>query len=619
MSRDVRDQTLADYVIIALSPALIMLLIGSLIWFLLEIVYQGEFQGRLRWILSCFIFGSVLVARVAMQTEIAVRAPMYSLVLGVAAWVGCGMFVEYPPDLFGISWVINLGFVFLIWWCAQKLTWDCTYIDDKVDPGKRGLLQETGLEKPAPPQEPPKEENDKLNWWERFRRYRDDDRKKHTPGTWVVYFSLAALPLFGLLQALIPSEETARRQYTFLLLAVYVASGLGLLLTTCFLGLRRYLRQRKLLMPAAMTGTWLSLGGVLIAVLLVVGAVLPRPSSETPLFEFTPLGARKREASDYAMMKDASAKDKGQPGEAGREKDGPMQKKDGQPQKDSGDRKDGQGGNQKDGGKGNQKDSGKGGQNDSGQKKGDSQQQNKGDPAKDRKSNQDQKQDSGGSRRDDKSDSAKDQKEQQRKDGSSSAAPSKSFFKHVEGMGRIGQILKWIVFGALAAVVVFYMLKSGLQWLANFTKWARDLLDSLRNFWTRLFGSKEKEAARAPSETEPAAATKRPPRPFRSFRNPFEDGSAERLPPDEVVRYTFMAFQAWAYERDLGREPDETPLEFAGRVGTEVPGLEEDARRLAILYARAVYARGTLPASSLATVRQFWDKLEAVLEQPMSA
>src|SRR5262249_43987177 len=142
--------------------------------------------------------------------------------------------------------------------------------------------------------------------------------------------------------------------------------------------------------------------------------------------------------------------------------------------------------------------------------------------------------------------------------------------------------------------------------------------NALRNFWACLFGRKEKETAAA-TETQPAEATTRPPRPFRSFRNPFDDGSAERLPPDEVVRYSFMALQAWAYERDLGREPDETPLEFAGRVGGEVPGLEEDARRLGTLYARAVYARGTLPASSLTAVRQFWEKLEAVVEQPLSA
>ena len=84
-------------------------------------------------------------------------------------------------------------------------------------------------------------------------------------GGWVIYFSLAALPLFGLGEALIPAEETGRRQYAFWLMSLYVGCGLGLLLTTCFLGLRRYLRQRRLQMPAAMTGVWLTAGGGLIA------------------------------------------------------------------------------------------------------------------------------------------------------------------------------------------------------------------------------------------------------------------------------------------------------------------------------------------------------------------
>src|SRR5215831_9455839 len=279
MSRTLRDHTLADYVVVAISPALIVALIGSLVYFLLEITYQGEFQGRMRWILAFYVFGSVLVARVAMHAEAAPRAPLYSLILAAAAWVGLGMFVEYPPELVGVSWAINLGFVGLVWWSARKVTWDCTYIDDDVDAGRAGLLKETGLEKGTKQEELPAEDDEKLNWWERFVRYRDAQRKKHAPGTWVVYFSLAALPLFGLGQSLIPAEEEGRRRYTFLLMAVYVASGLGLLLTTCFLGLRRYLRQRNLKMPAKMVGSWLTLGGGLIAVLLVIGAVLPRPNS----------------------------------------------------------------------------------------------------------------------------------------------------------------------------------------------------------------------------------------------------------------------------------------------------------------------------------------------------
>jgi hypothetical protein len=85
------------------------------------------------------------------------------------------------------------------------------------------------------------------------------------------------------------------------------------------------------------------------------------------------------------------------------------------------------------------------------------------------------------------------------------------------------------------------------------------------------------------------------------------------------VRCSFAALQAWAHERDLGRPPEETPLEFAARVGNDVPALDADARQLALLYARAVYADGRLPPESVETVRQFWNKLEVVTEQPLSA
>jgi hypothetical protein len=60
-------------------------------------------------------------------------------------------------------------------------------------------------------------------------------------------------------------------------------------------------------------------------------------------------------------------------------------------------------------------------------------------------------------------------------------------------------------------------------------------------------------------------------------------------------------------------------LEFAARVGNDVPALDADARQLALLYARAVYAHGRLPQDSVESVRQFWDKLQVVTEQPLSA
>src|SRR5262249_11962678 len=110
----------------------------------------------------------------------------------------------------------------------------------------------------------------------------------------------------------------------------------------------------------------------------------------------------------------------------------------------------------------------------------------------------------------------------------------------------------------------------------------------------------------------------KPPRPFSAYSNPFAGGAGGRS-PEELVRYTFAAFEAWAYERDLGRRPDETPLEFAARVGDEVPALEEAAGDLANLFARAAYAHGPLPAGAGATLEAFWERLEAVAVRPLSA
>src|SRR5437899_6245780 len=313
MAKDKPKQTLADYVTIALSPLLIMALVGSLVFFLLEILYVGQYSGRLQWTLFFFVFAMVLIARISIEQGNE-KAGLYGIVLGAVVFLALLRYVEYPDGSPGASfgWLINLGLMAVIWWCAHRLTWDCTHIDEKVDASGKGVLEAAGLdaevEQPATATEEPRGSKSLpavVAWWDRYRRYREAQRKKpHTPGVWVVYFSLAALPLFGLGQSLIPVEEAERRRYVFWLMVYYVASGLGLLLTTSFLGLRRYLRQRKLKMPAAMTATWLLLGGGLIAVLMLIGALLPRPYGEYQFLKFTPLGSQDLESFQYAVKSD---------------------------------------------------------------------------------------------------------------------------------------------------------------------------------------------------------------------------------------------------------------------------------------------------------------------------
>lgn len=633
MASDRPNQTAVDYVTIVLSPMLVMGLVGSLAFFLLEVFYKtdGPWRERLQWILFYFVFGMVLVARISMNGEIASRAPLYGAILGFVTYLGMQAFIEYPPGVKELSFLVNGILIVVVWWCTNRLVWDCTNVDEETDMSGEGLLQASGLEdKPEGKallgdEEPELLEEDKggaQGWFERYRRYKEKKNKKRTLGVWVVYFSMAALPIFGLGQSLIPLTAPERRQFSFWLMTVYIGCGLGLLLTTCFLGLRRYLRQKRLQMPAAMTGAWLAMGGTLLLALLLVGALLPRPAAEySPLSDLIdPAGSAKRKASRFAAKGDSPGEGEGKPGQAGKDgkqgnasgkdgKDGGGRDKDGKGQGKgdgkNGDGKDGKG--QSGGDKGEKGEKGSGGdkqKGDGGEKQGE-----KGKSGDQRQADQRQ----GG--RQDASKAAQAMKEMEKQSGSSSSSSPTNAVQQV--LARVGPVLKWIVFAVMVFVVIVALLRGGLGFLANFTDWAKNLLKSWQDFWANLFGQKKAEQAED-EEDEPETEAARS-APFSSFGNPFDSGEAARMSARKLIRYTFRAVEAWARDRDLGREDGETAMEFLQRVGDEVPALEAEARRLAELHARAEYGPGGLPASTPDQLRVFWQKLERVAAAPLSA
>lgn len=562
--------TLADYLVIAISPALIMGLVGSLIFFLLEVFYRGEYGPNLRWILFFYVFGAVLASRMTVSGEGGGRGLIYSAILGVLTWIGTLRFAEYPPGsaMAPYSGGINLLLVILIAWSTSRLVRDCTHIDDSMDVDARGLLEASGLEDQDQGQVTANREpriNPRKSWLERWFAYHEASKKKRTPGVWVVYFSLAAFPLFGLGQAFIPPQETERRAYTFLLLVLYLACGLGLLLTTCFLGLRRYLRQRKVTMPPAMAGAWLMVGGILILLLLGTASLVPRPE-----FGYSALAPQDHpsddpEASNHAVVKDSRGKDDRNPqGKADREGQ-PGEKKD----RDSGgkDRDQGQKdrGGEKDRGGDKEKKDAQGGGEEKGQK---------------------QKDSTG--------------KEQGTDPGRTPSMPQFS-----QWFQNLGPWAKWIVFAILGLIVLFWLLRNGLRYLANFTDWARKLLQWWANFWANLFGGTSTQEGEEESPEVPALA------PFRDYPNPFLTGASERMDERELVRYTFEAVQAWGREHSLERHADETPLEYAGRLANEHSDLADWIRRMATLYARTVYGYGPLPEATDDFLREFWHTLDA--------
>jgi len=121
MPSDRDKSSAADVVFTAVSPALIMLMVGSLVFFLITVLPTGDYKERLHYTTFFFVFGAVLVARIAIQFD-AGRAAMYGLGLAIATFIAMNAFVEYPSGtgLKSFGWLLNLGFMALIWWSATS-------------------------------------------------------------------------------------------------------------------------------------------------------------------------------------------------------------------------------------------------------------------------------------------------------------------------------------------------------------------------------------------------------------------------------------------------------------------------------------------------------------------
>ena len=381
---------------------------------------------------------------------------------------------------------------------------------------------------------------------------------------------------------------------TLIQMTVYIASALGLLVTTSLLGVRRYLRQRKAKVPLTMTASWLGLGGLLIVVFLALGAFLPRPHSEVPWFGIERAGKSEREASKYAQMSDSAGKGEGRGGNQSKAGDGSASGKGGKPG----------GGSKGEKGSGGKGDKGKGG----GGKKGDQsggrrERQGKGAGERERGeegSGERARREPGTASREE--DTKDDGSDRDRNSGSQSSSQLGGALEKVAG------VVKWIIFAIVAVLVVFGLFFGVLKYLAPFTDWARRWLDGIRAWWASLFGKKVNPDRKAGSEEAKPLAPVRPP-PFTAYSNPFADGTAETRDPAELIAYTFEALDAWAWDRGAGREPAETALEFARRLGEAFPDHAEAFAKLATLYTRMAYSTLPLPSTALATLEEVWEQM----------
>src|ERR1039458_36020 len=80
------NKTFADYLVVSISPVLIMLLVGSLSFFLIEVFFRGEAVGSVRWVMFWFVMAVVLVSRIGIE-EGTGRVAVYGLALATATWL----------------------------------------------------------------------------------------------------------------------------------------------------------------------------------------------------------------------------------------------------------------------------------------------------------------------------------------------------------------------------------------------------------------------------------------------------------------------------------------------------------------------------------------------------
>lgn len=637
MAKPRPDKTLADYVAIAISPALIMVLVGSLVFFLMEVVDTGQFEGRFKWVLFWFVFAAVLIARISIE-----EGSEHAFLFAAAFWgaVSLVLFKFLHDHLLAGYFLLGV-----VWWCAKQLTWDCTLIDDDQDGSGQGLLQITGLdpgeegvassqngeaEKPAIPLAKDDDEKSAPDG----EAEEDPAKRPHAPGLWVVYFSLAALPLFGIGQLFIPAADTARRTTAFRYLWVYVAAGLGLLLTTSFLGLRRYLRQRNLLMPGRMTARWIGMGAMLAVGILIACLILPRPNATYSVTKLVDVVSEKiGKASEHALGSDDAGEGEGR--NAGREAKPEESKQNGEGQKGNdgqqagqtsktgqqasgdGGKKEGssntQGGQQSQQGDNKNSENLQQNQNQQGQQKNPGQQSQQNNPGQHGQQNnpgQHGQQNNSGQhgeqqeRKTNDPSGGRGPSESEKKTGSSNSPQSQPASRPPIG-STITSIVKWLIYLAIAAVALYFAVKHWDTIKAALSRFIQDLKD----LFASLFGRKPKPEA-APMEAKDLLKA-RPIKPFSNYANPFRSGQEQHMGTIELIAYTYDALQAWGAENGCPKRPDQTPTEYAQEIAQRDSDVAAEARNIAQLYLRAAFSTTPPSLECHKQLKQAWSRMEA--------
>jgi len=308
-------RTWTDWLIEVLTPLMIFIMVYSVIFFLLDVryVYTEVNDVNLRFVVFCFVMGVVALNRLIARDgsgESMLYMGGLALAIGFYTFATTGAYDmgsvarNFMNDNAYLATAFNMCIVAFVWWLVNRLTHECC-VDENRTAGDVGILTGTarriqsalkGEPEPLPKKKARRSAEDiapmyELEAFDPLDGYKPkakppvvprgttaDRLAKRHPGMSIFYFSVPVMFIFAVGLRVVQHGGPAMVLAGQFYMGVYTVTALSLLLLTSLGGVREYFRARKVDIPAGIGVFWVGLGIVMIAVVLVGAAQLPKPS-----------------------------------------------------------------------------------------------------------------------------------------------------------------------------------------------------------------------------------------------------------------------------------------------------------------------------------------------------
>lgn len=308
-----QQRTPTDLVVDALTPIMIFIMVGAVIFFLLDVryVYTAVHDTNLRFVALAFVLGVVALNRL-----IARDGSDESILYGFGLAGAIGLYTFATTGLYDVGSVtrnfmnsnpylatgFNMIIVAFIWWLTNRLMHECC-VDENRTAGDIGILTGTARRfQSAIKREKTSEESIfvrkskdpvlAMNVVEAFdpTEWKESKKKKSAapaaanvrlskrhPGISIFYFSVPVLAIFAFGLRIVQHGGRPMILAGHLYMGIYVVAALMLLLLTSLGGLRQYFRNRYVQLPPMLGPFWIGLGVVMVAMVLLGAMRMPMP------------------------------------------------------------------------------------------------------------------------------------------------------------------------------------------------------------------------------------------------------------------------------------------------------------------------------------------------------